>query len=238
MTPKLGIILIQEHKIPEVECSKLGTLGIRKCKGLWNGGCYNVFKDHWEAGTAIIISFAISHFIIDSDIVIPRRAQWITCLMEKQVVGILNIYAPNKGPERATFWTQIANALPPADSWIVGGDFNMVERDSDRSSNTPKKLTREEREAWDRFVMRLGIEDIWTNNDFTHYNSLIFSLSNKQKGTIHQKAHLDRFYVGDWSKERRGKTEVLEGHSTLSDHLPVSLQLRRRCSNSDADRLF
>jgi hypothetical protein len=80
--------------------------------------------------------------------------------MEKQILGILNIYAPNKGSEQASFWNHIANNIPVADSWIVGGDFNMVERESDRSINTPKNLTKEEREAWDRLIMRLGLEDV------------------------------------------------------------------------------
>jgi exonuclease III len=238
LTPKPGIVLIQEYKVPKADCSKLGALGIRKGKGFWNGGCYNAVEDRWKAGTTILISSATSHFVIDSDIVVPGRAQWITCLLDKQVVGILNIYAPNKGPERATFWTQIANNLPQADSWVVGGDFNMVESETDRSSNTPKKLSREEREAWDRLVMRLGIEDVWTSDDFTHNNSLLFSWSNRQKGVAHRKARLDKFYVGEWGKERGGQSEILEGRSTLSDHLPVSLKLRRRCSLSDEDRLF
>jgi hypothetical protein len=87
-------------------------------------------KDRWKAGTTIIVSSAISYLVLDSGIVVPSRAQWITCSMEKQVLGILNIYAPNKGSERASFWNHIANNIPIADSWIVGRDFNMVERES------------------------------------------------------------------------------------------------------------
>ena len=77
----------------------------------------------------------------------------------------------------------------------------MVERESDRSIKTPKNLTKEEREAWNRLVMRLGLEDVWKSDDFTHYSSLSFSWSNKQKGAGHCKACLDRFYVGDWDRD-------------------------------------
>jgi exonuclease III len=238
LSPKPGIIMLQEHKVPEDECNKIGALGVRKGKSFWNGGCYNALKDRWKAGTSIIVSSTIAHLVIDCGIVVPGRAQWITCSMEKQVLGILNIYAPNKGSERASFWNHIANNLPLADSWIVGGDFNMVERESDRSINTPKNLTREEREAWDRLVMRLGLEDVWNCDDFTHYSSLSFSWSNKQKGAGHHKARLDRFYVGDWGRDRGGKAKILDGRSTLSDHLPVLLCIRRRCTVSDAERLF
>jgi exonuclease III len=238
LTPRPGIVLLQEHKLPEEECAKLGALGIRKGKGFWNGGCHNIIKDRWKAGTAIIVSASVSHLILDSGILIPGRAQWITCSLDKQIVGFLNIYAPNKGPKRANFWNQIVNNIPVADSWVVGGDFNMVERDQDRSTNTPKKLTNEEQEAWDRQMMRLGLEDSWHSDDFTNRISLQFSWNTKQKGIAHRKARLDRFYVGEWGRERGGKTEILEGRSTLSDHLPVTLHLRRTCSQNDVDRLF
>jgi hypothetical protein len=171
LAPKPGIILLQEHKIPEADCIKLGALGVHKGQILWNGGSYNAHKDKWKAGTPIIVSSAISHLVLDSGIVVPSRAQWITYSMDNQVIGMLNIYAPNKSHERATFWTQIANNLPLADSWLVGGDFNIVEREGDHSTNTPKKLSNEEREAWDQLVMRLGLEDVWNSDDFTHYNS-------------------------------------------------------------------
>jgi hypothetical protein len=43
--------MLQEHKVPEDECNKIGALGVRKGKSFWNGGCYNALKDRWKAGT-------------------------------------------------------------------------------------------------------------------------------------------------------------------------------------------
>jgi exonuclease III len=172
LSTRPGIILIQEHKVPEADCIRLGALGICKGTSFWIGGCYNATKDRWKVGTAIVVSPAISHLIIDSGTIVPGRAQWITCSMDKEVLGILNVYAPNKGVERVNFWSQIASNLPPADSWIVGGgDFNMVERDLDRSTNTPTKISKEEKETWDRLIMKLGLEDVWHSDDFTHHSS-------------------------------------------------------------------
>jgi exonuclease III len=175
LTPQPGVIMLQEHKVPEADCHKLGTMGLRKGKGFWNGGVYNAEKSRWKAGTAIIVSAAVSHLVLDTGILVPGRAQWLTCLLDKRVIGFLNLYAPNKGPERANFWTQIANTIPAADSWILEGDFNMVEVDADRSSNASKKLSTEEREAWDRLVLRLNLEDVWFRDNFTHRHSLLFS---------------------------------------------------------------
>jgi hypothetical protein len=86
--------------------------------------------------------------------------------------------------------------------------------------------------------MRLRLEDVWNSDDFIHYSSLLFSWNNKQKGASHRKARLDRFYVGDWGKDRGGKTEILDSRSTLSDHLPMLLCLRKQCTVSDVERLF
>ena len=74
LSPKPGIILLQEHKVLEDECNKIGALGVQKEKSFWNGGCYNALKDRWKADISIIISSAIAHLVIDSRIVVPGRA--------------------------------------------------------------------------------------------------------------------------------------------------------------------
>jgi exonuclease III len=139
LTPSPSIVMLQEHKIPDSDCTQLGAMGMRKGRGFWNGSIFNVAKNRWKAGTSILISAKISHLFLNSGILVPSRAQWITCSLDNKVVGFLNIYAPNKDSERAAFWNQIATSLPIAESWVVGGDFNMVERNVDRSCNTPKK---------------------------------------------------------------------------------------------------
>jgi hypothetical protein len=55
MTPQPGIIMLQEHKVPETDCFNLGTLGLKRGKNFWNGGIYNADKNTWSVGTAMII---------------------------------------------------------------------------------------------------------------------------------------------------------------------------------------
>lgn len=114
----------------------------------------------------------------------------------------------------------------------------MVEVDVDCNSNTQKKLTNKKKEEWDRLVLQLGLEDVWFGDDFIHCHSLLFSWNNKQAGIAHCKAGLYRFYVGDWGRERGGKTEVLDGRNTLFDHLSVTLLLCCQCPLADQDRIF
>ena len=66
-----------------------------------------------------------------SGISIPGRAQWTICNKEQRKIGFLNIYVPNNGKDRATFWAEISSSLPQADSWIVGSDINMVKEAED-----------------------------------------------------------------------------------------------------------
>jgi hypothetical protein len=49
---------------------------------------------------------------------------------------------------------------------------------------------------------------------------------------------MDRYYVGDWARDRNGTISILEGYGTISDHLPVMLKIRKRTRNEDDDRQF
>ena len=41
-------------------------------------------------------------------------------------------------------WNHIIAGLPNANSWILGGDINMVKRDAHKSRNPSQKLLEEE----------------------------------------------------------------------------------------------
>ena len=62
----------------------------------------------------------------------PSRAQYVTLRMHGEHVGVLNVYVANHASVWADFLTQITDALPVADHWCVGGDFNMLEDPSNR----------------------------------------------------------------------------------------------------------
>ena len=65
--------------------------------------------------------------ILERGVIVQGRAQWIMLQWGHLRVGMLNIYAPNHTSARARFWEQILEALPQADAWCAGGDFNMIE---------------------------------------------------------------------------------------------------------------
>jgi hypothetical protein len=110
----------------------------------------------------------------------------------------------------------------------------MVEEAEDRSGNPPKRLSAEEQDKWDNLIFKLGLTDAWLSDEFSHdRNNLKFTWTNKQEGRSQQMARLDRFYIGEWARNRGGSVEILAGYGTLSDHSPVLFQIRKRAQIKD-----
>jgi len=127
----------------------------------------------------IIFSAALSHIIINKDILIEEKVQFLNCKLDNLEIGFLNIYAPNRRKERAQFWDRINAQLPTRSSWIVTGYFNMVKNEEDRSGN--KKLIRgEKQEAWNNFIFKHGLEDANRSDNFDAHNSLNYTRTNKR----------------------------------------------------------
>jgi len=112
----------------------------------------------------------------------------------------------------------------------------MVTNKSEKSGN--KKLIRGiEQDAWDNLTFKYGLEDSYLSDDFNSQNSLTYTWSNKRETELHL-AKLDRAHVGEWAKARGGKVKIPEGFSTLSDHLPILLTIRKRNQEVVNDKRF
>ena len=59
-------------------------------------------------------------------------------------------------------WAWLADNFPPA-TWVMCGDFNMVEVASDKEGILPFHWTAGEREAWYYMHNKLGLFDPNTN---------------------------------------------------------------------------
>jgi len=106
----------------------------------------------------------------------------------------------------------------------------MIENKSDKNGNKTrnKKLIRgKEQKAWDNLTFRYGLTNSNLSDDFELQNSLSYTWSNKIENEL-LFTRLDRAYIGEWTRDRRGKINILEGFGTLSDHLPVLLTIRKQ----------
>ena len=117
----IDFLMLQEHHLTESRIRHCGSLLQRHAEVFWSPA---FGPSGIQGGVCISIADTWRSAIVDR---VPGRAHWLL-LQEGQLrIGLLNVYAPNHASARATFWLQICESLPQADSWCVGGDFNMLE---------------------------------------------------------------------------------------------------------------
>ena len=117
----VDILMLQEHHLTESRTRRCGQLLHRHSEVFWSA---SFGPSGIQGGVCMSIADTWRDAIIDRGVVIPGRAQWMLFQWGEVRMGILNLYAPNHESARAEFWTQIADALPSADEWCIGGDFS------------------------------------------------------------------------------------------------------------------
>ncbi|MCO5568576.1 hypothetical protein L7F22_022275 [Adiantum nelumboides] len=113
------------------------------------------------------------------------RSLYVAIDFDGTLVGFLTVYAHNTPRERARFWAQLIDALPNVDTWIVGGDFNNIESDSDWCSDTRPVLSSispHEQEEWDRFLLATYVTDLDTSSP---KSSTKHQITNSRQFTVH-----------------------------------------------------
>lgn len=86
-----------------------------------------------KGGIFLAIGPKLINFIADNGIVPSGMVAWAHIdHLELGNFGILSLYAPNGSTKRGRFWHELADTLDPQRTWIIGGDFNMVEKATDR----------------------------------------------------------------------------------------------------------
>ena len=83
-------------------------------------------------------------------------AQWILFHWGQLRVGLLNIYVSNHASARATFWSQLLESLPSANTWCIAEDFNMIEAPEDRSGGSQTTIHGSKLAAWGEFMYVLA----------------------------------------------------------------------------------
>ncbi|MCO5614189.1 hypothetical protein L7F22_068470 [Adiantum nelumboides] len=109
-----------------------------------------------SCGVCISVSPRLLSSVTHHDTLIAGRALFVAIDIDGTLVGFLTVYAPNSPRDRARFWSQLTDFLPIVDTWIVGGDFNNIESDSDWCSENRSVLSSislQEQEEWDRFFL-------------------------------------------------------------------------------------
>ncbi|MCO5602254.1 hypothetical protein L7F22_056383 [Adiantum nelumboides] len=133
----VDILLVQEHKLSYAHTQRYGKLLPRGSHTFWDPAVGGHLSN---GGVCISVGSRWLARVGDHGTLVPGRAMWITLQCGASFVGVLCIYAPTTVVERSWFRDRIVDALSSVDSWIVGGDFNIVETFVDWRAAQPRVL--------------------------------------------------------------------------------------------------
>ena len=124
------VIMVQEHYLDGDKIDKIGNI----CPGSWtNTWSAATGERQIHGGVFIATKAKYNATFTGRGCLIEGRAVYIRIKHRYGHLVILNIYAPNSTAERKEFWLQLLDKKPEAELWIIGGYFNMVEQQEDRS---------------------------------------------------------------------------------------------------------
>ena len=217
----LDFLLIQEHHLNTFRISRYGSILPGNWDMFWSPAIGNT---EVRGGVCMAISQRWISSIIQKQVVIPGRAQFVIIQEEETTWGLLNIYAPNTATARQQFWKDLLNKLPSLDHWCIAGDFNMLEDPIDRMGGSSITIHGHELTMWEQLVFSLQMLDAWHAPSMVRTNtSLLFSRSDRRvNGT--NLARLDRFYLSGKFISATGTVHIMPG-TTFSDHAPIILSL-------------
>lgn len=163
------VIVLQEHWLDEERCKKKArSFPYANGYRAWNPGIFNSQgSGRCRAGTGILLAKQLAPLVCGEGIVVPGRAQYITLQGEgNKTVTILAIYAPSSSMERAALWQKLVAENILGDHYMMLGDFNFVEVESDRAGSNRycTKPNRREQASWSRLLNHLGLEDTWNSD--------------------------------------------------------------------------
>lgn len=152
----LDVLYLHEVKI-------VGFMLNIACHVIWLDSL--VFASQHEVGrggVVTLISPCWLFVVISHDFDPMQRIVWVLLSIDNLSIGIVNVYAPNDVVDRSYLWHWIVDNLPPA-TWVMCGDFNMVEVVTDKDEILSFCWTTGEQEAWYYMRNKLGLFNPNTN---------------------------------------------------------------------------
>ena len=227
LSPRIDILLIQEHKLRGKALENLGSRLIPGCAS-WILEAAPGEKS-WlnpdaagKGGVGILIAHKYARLVKDHGALYDNRVVWIKLEgIEGGNIGIACVYAPNIPTERRHLWHIMVDSLPKNCEWIIGGDFNMTERPNDKSNDCGRAISDLERFSWNDLLNVFQIQDT-----YLHQGGPRFSWNNGQKGRARRLARLDRFYTPMHSQLNiTQKAYFIHGYPVGSDHSLVQVEM-------------
>uniref|UniRef100_A0A3B1KAN1 Reverse transcriptase domain-containing protein n=1 Tax=Astyanax mexicanus TaxID=7994 RepID=A0A3B1KAN1_ASTMX len=210
---KLDILLLQETHIDNDDESLW--------KMWWKGPLFLNNGSNVSAGLAILISPGLSLNVISHKMVCRGRMQILNVKMYEKDFTIVNVYAPNIGRERGTFFLSLKQELAQCHQdtfFVLGGDWNCTLAAAvDRSGEEPHLPSAKLLQS---IVTDFNLIDCWrikhpTLNQFTWVKMMTEGRTSA--------ARLDRFYIPNSHCNRVVRAHVVP--VSFSDHCAVTVHL-------------
>lgn len=151
VTPRVDVLLIQEHKLRGGKLSNLGQRLMPWRQG-WLLDAEAGYKS-WlnpngvgKGGVGTILATKYARLVIAAGSLMQNKVLWINLEgIDGGNLGIACVYAPNIPSQRDALWLDMVEHLPKDCNWIIGGDFNMTERHEDKSHDCGRSIIEVER---------------------------------------------------------------------------------------------
>lgn len=168
-------------------------------KRWWEGTSILSHGTNNSAGIAILFSKEMNVNILVVEEIVKGRILLLKMEYEGSVFVLINVYAPNNGPERVRCFLKLRSAFQKIDDnvcTIIGGDWNCtIDFIIDRNGEEPHH---ESSVVLSKILKEFELIDIWRrrNPRIKQYTWLKAS-NNRVSG-----ARLDRFYIGkEWNNK-------------------------------------
>ena len=196
LTPKVDVVMIQEHKLRGRSMNNLGNRLMPGCARWILEAAPG--KKSWinpnaagKGRVGILLAYKYARLVTDHGALYDNRVVWIKLEgVEGGIIGIACIYAPNIPTYRRPLWHIMVDALPKDCEWILGEDFNMTEWPQDKSNDCGRGINDMERFTWNELLNIFQVKDA-----FIHQGGPRFSWNHGQAGHARRLARLDRFYT-------------------------------------------
>jgi len=177
-----------------------------------------------KGGTCILMDLIWAKFVMDYTTIGSNKTQVITLKgLPCGDLGIINISAPNNYVDRNISWELLLEKIPRNYSWIVCGEFNMVEDKEDKFSMCGRLIPNKEGLLWDALKLALEIHEPTRSN-----RNLKFSWDNQRSGRHKIMVRLDHIYIPNYlASNQAGNSPqyYVKGDGVRSNHHHVSCLL-------------
>ena len=240
-TPITNILLLQEVKLPEIDCLKQAKcIETRGGTSMWNEAQFSAQTGRFKGGTGIVLTAKMAKVVTHHGILYPGRAQYVVLNISPTLqLGIINIYGFSHTRSRAMMWAHLAQTQLPEAQWVLAGDFNNIESAQDKQGGSKKtSISNRELEAWNKLLIKLGVRDAYHIGTYHRKNSKAFTWSNFHDDDTMIQTRINRIYITPYLEQKGGTTEILPTIPDISDHAGMVLHTKNSLKKKPRTHTF